>query len=121
MIENTYYYPNKNERNLIFMARRLAVTSSVKKGKHCAFALGYKGEIVNVFVNTPDSHAEYGLMKMSKNQQIQKVIVIRATRNDNLLSNSKPCDNCTQAMINSGVKCCVFSIHENRFSSHNYN
>ena len=115
------YYPNKNERNLIFMARHLAVTSNVKKGKHCAFAIDKTGKVVDIYVNTQEMHAEYGLMKLTKNIPVDRVIVVRARRVDNTLTNSKPCLKCSQSMDNAGVKSCVFSIHENRFSLINYN
>ena len=75
------------------------------------------GSILDVFVNTKEMHAEYGLVKKLKNKNnLSKVIVVRSRRCDDILTNSKPCDNCTKAMKDAGVKSCVFSIHQTRFS-----
>ena len=110
---------DKNERNIIFMARHLATESVVKRGKHCSVGLDKNNRIINLFVNTKDLHAEKGLVQKTVAKKIHKVIVVRARRCDNKLTNSKPCQDCENAMREAGVKYCVYSIDDDTFGELN--
>lgn len=116
MRNNTNYYldscdfkPDKKIRNYAYMAYEIALTSKIKKGKHCAIILDNNSNILEICVNKYVSnkksiHAEIGVIntyitKNNKNPINCWIMIIRG----NMLGDinlSKPCLDCYKYIKN---------------------
>lgn len=125
--ESREYNPDKNERNVAFLAYSLSLKSEVNHGKHCAVLLDTDDNVVHTFVNKKSKknqtkkkftvHAEAGLIDdfLKNNQGIcslsgYKIIVVRGT-NLRFKTNSRPCKKCYNSMKKSGIDRVIYSMN----------
>jgi hypothetical protein len=121
-LESFEYIPDKIIRNYAFMAYQLALTSTVKRSRHCALILDHESNILEIFVNTwidegnnqgSSIHAEAGACTnyFTKNKEYPKncwMLVIRG----NMLGDigmSRPCLNCLNIIIGHKLNKVVWS------------
>lgn len=117
-LESFTYEPTKLIRNYAFMAYELSLTSSVKRGKHCALILDEESNILEMFVNTYNDegnnsiHAESGAINnyFKKNERIDNcwMLVIRGNMLGDITM-SRPCLNCYNNIKKHNIKKVVWS------------
>jgi deoxycytidylate deaminase len=108
--------PDKHMRSLLYKAGALSLNSKVRKGRHCAMVLDNSGLPLSSFVNRHTAamdatiHAEAGaIMNLPAGATGCTLIVVRRNyRGDVLLS--KPCTACHQAIVDSGIEKCIYSM-----------
>ena len=123
-LESHCYNPPKQIRNYAFMAYQLALSSPIKKGRHCAILLDHDSNILEIFVNKWHKykgitvHAEYGAInKYIENNSIQPgcwLLVIRG----NMLGDiklSRPCLDCYNTIKNNNLSKVVWSTGYMKF------
>ena len=118
-LESYNYTPSKVIRNYAFMAYQLALTSPVKRGRHCALILDNESNILEIFVNkynfenSGSVHAEYGALKnyFKNNGSYPKncwMLVIRGNMLGDI-KQSRPCLNCLNSIREHKISKVVWS------------
>lgn len=115
---------SKKIRTHAYFAYNKALTSNVKTGRHCAILLDEKYNKIDYFVNIScgrnSIHSEKGLIDKIKSENSTfdfsncKIIVIRGNFLGKLTM-SKPCKNCYDSIVNSGIKTIIYSSGHNKF------
>ncbi len=118
ILQSYKFKPTKKIRNYAFMAFQLALTSSVKKGKHCALILDNNSNILEIYVNKLISrrksiHAEAGVINeyITKNNKHPTNCWIMVIRGNMLgdINLSRPCLKCYDYIKSYGIDKIVWS------------